>query len=207
MANERLKLDKLKPISRNSITLLDQLKQLQTDAPTIVLRSFEKAPTLPMLESGVEVSNLGARPASDLAKAYGTRPNVPGTEVISAIINALGSGNWSLHSSDGSWTAYSAWELQSYMSNFDSTNLLVWIEETFDCDNFATVLNGAVQGFFKGIPFGVLWFGPKNPPYNWGHAVNIFYDATQKKVYCVEPQNDSFFIFDKNKWKPWMVCI
>ncbi|HUK85039.1 MAG TPA: hypothetical protein VLU95_04180 [Candidatus Acidoferrum sp.] len=202
-----IQIAELKKISLNAMTLTDHLNAMPKDQPTIIMRSFPKAPTAPTLQPGVKVYDKIVQTPQDVQNAYGTHPNVSGTEVINAILAFLGGGNWDFHVSDGSYTAYSAFELQEYIGNFDSTNLDVWIAETFDCDNFACVLNGSVQGFYKGIPFGILWFGPRNPPFSWGHAVNIFYDAYAKKVYCVEPQTDGFFNFDKINWVPWMVLI
>ncbi len=202
-----MQIAELKRISLNAITLTDHLNALPKNQPTIIMRSFQKAPTIPILQPGVKVYDKLVQTPQDVQNAYGTHPNLLGTEVINAILAFLGGGNWAFHVSDGSYTAYSAYQLQEYIGNFDSTNLDVWIAETFDCDNFASVLNGSVQGFYKGIPFGIIWFGPRNPPFSWGHAVNIFYDAYAKKVYCVEPQTDGFFDFDKTNWIPWMVLI
>jgi hypothetical protein len=55
------------------------------------------------------------------------------------------------------------------MRNFDPINLRVWIAETFDCDDFAQVLEGKVNGFFPGIALGTLWYGDKAG--TWGHAI------------------------------------
>lgn len=197
----------LRRVSPNAITLTEQITALPQNQPTIIMRTFEKAPTIPIDQPGTTKYPQIQRTPAETQNAYGTQPSVAGSEVINAIVAALGAGSWSFHVSDGSYTAYSAFQLQQFMQNFDSTDLQVWIAETFDCDNFASVLNGSVQGFFKGIPFGILWFGPKNPPYNWGHAVNIFYDHYARKVYCIEPQTDGFFDFNRNSWKPWMVLI
>lgn len=202
-----LRIEELRRISPRAITLTENLATLARDQPTIIMRSFQKAPTMPMLQPGVTRYGQFEQTPEEISNSYGTHPNLLGSEVISAILTALGGGSWSFHVSDGSYTKYSAYELQQYMQNFDSTDLKVWIEQTFDCDNFANVLNGAVQGFYPGIAFGILWYGPRNPPYTWGHAVNIFYDAYARRVYCIEPQTDSFFAFDKINWVPWMVVI
>jgi hypothetical protein len=201
----KLDIVELKKKFVNTVTLNDQVSVLPRSSPTIIVRKKNRAPTLPILQPGVNVVVPPARTNQDVSNAFGTRPNVPGIEVVNAISNALGPGNWSFHLSDGSFTAYSTSELKEFLYNFDSTNMQVWIAETFDCDNFASVLNGNVQGFFKGIPFGILWFGPKDN--SWGHAVNIFYAYWEKRVYCVEPQNDGFFEFNKTLWNPWMVLI
>jgi hypothetical protein len=200
-----LKIEELQRIIPSSIRLSDHIGAMQKNTPNIIMRSFPKAPALPITQPGIKIYGRVEQTPADIQNAYGTHPNVSGTEVVNAIAKALGGGGWAFHVSDGSYTAYSSWELREYIGNFDSTNLQVWIAETFDCDNFATVLNGKVQGFFKGIPFGILWFDPKDN--SWGHAVNIFYDAYAKKVYCVEPQTDGFFDFNQAAWNPWMVLI
>ena len=92
------------------------------------------------------------------------------------------------------------------MRNFDSTDLRVWVAEVFDCDDFSQVLQGNVNGFFPGIAFGTIWYGPRKPPW-WGHSVNIFYSYSNNRVYLIEPQSDKFYLFDKKYWLPWMVII
>lgn len=203
----KLPIAELKRISLNAKTMQEQLSILPKEQPTIIIRSFNKAPTPPVLQKGIQVFAKFTQTPDQVQLAYGDHPTVAGNEVINAIVAYLGGGNWQFHVSDKNYTAYSSFELQQYITNFDSTDLLVWITETFDCDNFATVLNGSVQGFYKGIPFGILWYGPRNPPFTWGHAVNIFYDAYSKKVYLVEPQTDGFFSFDKVNCIPWMVLM
>lgn len=205
----KLTIDAVKKISPTSQTIAEYAATLKKDAPTIILRNLAAPPSLPCLEPGVVTFDFKAnpRPLSDIKTAYGTRPNVQGSAVVNAIVAALGSGGYSLHISDGSYTGYSLWQLNEYMTNFDSTNLRTWIAETFDCDDFSEVLQGNVNGFFPGIPFGTIWYGPKNPPYNWGHSVNLFYCYTNNKVYLVEPQADIFYEFDKTKWSAWMVII
>lgn len=204
-----LEIDELKKHLPNTLSMEDYVASLRTDEPTVIFRNYNEPATPPYLEKGVKVFDFGEnlRPATDIANAYGTRPNVPGINVINAIKAALGPGGYALHVSDGSYTGYSIWELQEFMKNFDNTNLRVWIAETFDCDDFSQVLQGQVNGFFLGIAFGTIWYGPKNPPYDWGHSVNIFYSYTDNKVYLVEPQNDAFYEFDKTKWAPWVVML
>jgi hypothetical protein len=157
----------------------------------------------PHNEQGVRIFDFDKQQRPELP--YGTRPNIPGANVINAITNALGPGGYALHISDSSYTGYSLWELKEFMTNFDPTNLRVWIAEVFDCDDFSQVLEGAVNSFFLGIPFGIIWYGPKDN--SWGHSVNIFYSYTDNKVYLVEPQNDTFYEFNKSLWNAYMVII
>ena len=202
-----LQLEDLKKLFPNTRTIEEHAKSLKADEPTVILRNYNEPTTPPCLEGNVKVFDFvkNPRPAQDVMNAYGTRPNVPGANVINAIVAALGPGGYALHISDGSYTAYSIWELQEFLRNFDSTNLRVWISETFDCDDFAQVLQGAVNGFFPGIAFGTIWYGAKNGA--WGHAVNIFYDSAGNKAWLVEPQNDAFYEFDKANWNPWVVML
>jgi hypothetical protein len=185
----------------------EYVKALKVDEPTIILRNYNEPTTPPCLENGIKIFDFekNSRPTDDVRNTYGTKPNVPGINVVNAIKAALGPGGYALHISDGSYTGYSIWELQEFMKNFDNTNLRVWIAEVFDCDDFAQVLQGHVNSFFPGIALGTLWYGDKAG--TWGHAVNIFYDYVGNKVWLVEPQNDSFYEFDKNKWVAWVVMM
>jgi hypothetical protein len=203
-----MNISELKKSVPGAMRMEDYVTSLKEDEPTVILRDFDYAPSSPSMDAEVELFDFAnkPRPADDVARSYGTRPDVSGIEVINAIKNALGPGGYQLHISDASYTGYSIWELKEYMSNFDGTNLKVWIEETFDCDDFSAVLQGNVNNFFPGIAFGTIWYGPKKPPI-WGHSVNIFYSYTDKKVYLVEPQADTFYFFNKDKWKAWMVMM
>jgi len=202
-----LKIDELKKHVPNTVSMEEYVTSLKKDEPTIIFRDYNEPTTPPCLENGIKIFDIekNPRPIDDIRNAYGTKQNVPGINVVNAIKTALGSGGYALHISDGSYTGYSIWEVQEFMRNFDPTNLRVWIAETFDCDDFAQVLQGSLNGFFSGIALGTLWYGDKAG--TWGHAVNIFYDYASNKVWLVEPQNDVFYEFDKNKWVAWVVMI
>ncbi len=202
-----IEIEELKKNYPKTMSMEDHAATLRKDEPTIVLRNYNEPTTAPYLSTGIKVFDFAkhSRPANDIANAYGTRPNVPGANVVNAIVAALGPGGYALHISDGSYTGYSIWELNEFMKNFDSTNLRVWVAETFDCDDFAQVLQGAVNSFFPGIAFGTIWYGPKDN--SWGHAVNIFYSYTDNKVYLIEPQNDNFYLFDKTQWNAWVAML
>lgn len=199
----------LKSKEPSTYSINEYVESLKQDEPTIILRNYSEPTTPPYLTDGIEVFDFdkNPRPEDDVMNAYGTKPNVPGINVVNAIKSAIGPGGYTLHISDGSYTGYSIWELKEYMNNFDQTNLRVWIPEVFDCDDFSQVLQGNVNGFFPGIAFGTIWYGPKNPPYNWGHSVNIFYCYSNNQVYLVEPQSDNFYAFNKNAWQAWMVIL
>lgn len=202
-----LKIDDLKKQVPNTVNMEEYVDSLKQDEPTIVFRDYNepRSTDLPFLEKGVEVFDFEKSPRPDPGIGLPGHPNVPAINVINAIIAALGPGGYCVHISDGSYTGYTIWELYEFMKNFDNTNLRVWLAELFDCDDFAQVLQGSVNGFFDGIPFGTIWYGPKD--YSWGHAVNIFYSYTHNKVYLIEPQNDTFYEFNKTLWIPWMVIV
>jgi hypothetical protein len=203
-----MEIDELRKHVPAAKSMEEYVASLKEDEIVVVLRNYDEPTTPPCLEDGVEIFDFekNPRPVEDITNAYGTKPNVPGINVVNAIKAALGPGGYAVHTSDGSYTGYSIWELQEFIKNFDNTNLRVWIAESFDCDDFSQVLQGHVNGFFPGIAFGTIWYGPKNPPW-WGHSVNLFYSYTQNRVYLVEPQSNAFYSFDKNKWKAWMVII
>ncbi len=204
-----MEIDELRKIVSKAESIEDFVDSLSKDEPTVILRDYNEPMSPPCLEEGVNLFDFEKhpRPADDVANAYGTKPNIPGINVVNAIKSALGTGGYQLHISDGSYTGYSIWELKEFMKNFDNTNLRVWIQEVFDCDDFSQVLQGNVNAFFPGIAFGTIWYGPNKPKPDWGHSVNIFYSYSDNKVYLVEPQNDSFYLFDKKKWKAWMVIM
>jgi hypothetical protein len=204
-----MELAELKQSVSKAQSMEEYVASLSEDEPTVILRNYNEPSTPPCFQDGVELFDFDVtpRPVEDVENAYGTKPNVPGINVVNAIRAALGPGGYAMHIADGSYTGYSIWELREYMRNFDKTNLHVWIAEAFDCDDFSQVLQGHVNEFFPGIALGTIWYGPKNPPYNWGHSVNLFYSYTDNKVYLIEPQNDAFYLFDQSKWRAWMVVI
>lgn len=204
-----MKIKDLKNTLPGAKTMEEYASTLHKDEPTLILRDYKDPTKPPCFEEGVKIFDFEKkpRPKEDFESAYGTKPNVPGINVVNAINAALGSGGYAIHISDSSYTGYSIWELKEFMKNFDNTDLRVWIPQVFDCDDFSQVLQGNVNGFFPGIAFGTVWYGPKNPPFNWGHSVNIFYSYTDNKIYLVEPQNDVFYSFNQTLWKAWMVIL
>jgi len=202
-----LEIEEVRKSNPGTVSMTEYVDSLKKDEPTIIFRNYNEPASPPCRDPGVTIFDVEShkRPDTDIKNAFGTKPNVPGVNVLNAIKAALGPGGYALHISDGSYTGYSVWELQEFMKNFDSTNLKVWVAETFDCDDFAQVLQGSVNGFFPGIAFGTIWYGPKDN--SWGHAVNIFYSYTDNKVYLVEPQSDAFYEFNKASWNAWVVML
>lgn len=200
-----LEIKELQKKHPHAVSMNEYVSSLPKDRPVIVLRDYDEPSSPPYLSGSVFDFDKNPRPVEDVRNAYGTRPNVPGINVVNAIQAALGPGGYALHISDGSYTGYSIWELNEFLKNFDDTNLRVWIAETFDCDDFAQVVQGAVNSFFPGIAFGTIWYGPKDN--SWGHAVNIFYSYSDNQIYLVEPQADAFYKFDKSQWNAWVVML
>ena len=104
--------------------------------------------------------------------------------------------------SDGFYFLYPTAEIEKVLSE-DLTDVQMWINTYFDCDDFAQCVAGAVNQQLKGIPFGTLWF--KGPGIY--HAVNCFYSKEEKIMKVVEPQTDHIYNFNKNKYCPMLVVI
>jgi hypothetical protein len=170
----------------------------------IIRRDITPPEAPPYLEEGTELFEPTAEsePLEEVDRAWGGRPNVPVENVIRAICRNIGARGYDLHISDRSYTGYSIWEVIRYL-RADRTNFMRYIREVFDCDDFAQVLQGNVNRFMPGIPFGTLWYGGKG----WGHAVNIFYCCRYDRIFLIEPQNDRIYYFNKKAWKPWMIII
>jgi len=131
-------------------------------------------------------------------------PTLSSGELIKAIQSDFGpvcSGG-AVFLSDGFYFLYPDNEIVKVLSE-DLTDLQMWINTYFDCDDFAQVVAGVVNQNLKGIPFGTLWF--KGPGIY--HAVNCFYSRNQRKMKVVEPQTDGIYDFNKTKYCPMLVVI
>lgn len=172
------------------------------DDAVVVFRDLRPPESPPYLQDDTEIitPELEPRPQTDLA--FGGRPNVPAASVVRAIRRDIGTSGYSLHISDRSYTGYSIWEVYQFVKYYDNTDKMNYISEVFDCDDFAQVLQGNVNRVLRGIPFGTIWYYGNN----WGHAVNIGYCHRQDKIYLIEPQNDTFYRFNK-AWRPGMIII
>jgi hypothetical protein len=198
-----LDIEDLKKKAPHAKSMEEFVQSLRQDEPTVIFRNYNEPATPPYLQSGVKIHEFKAEQKPSLS--FGTKPNVPGINVYNALIKALGSGGYAINISDSSYTGYTIWELQNFLSRFDSTDLQVWIPEVFDCDDFSQVLEGTANLFFKGIPLGTLWYGAKDG--SWGHSVNIFYSFEYDKLFLIEPQTDVFYEFDQKNWVPWVVML
>ena len=172
----------------------------------IIRRDMAPPEAAPYLEKGTELFDPTgeAEPTDVVDRAWGGRPNVPVANVTRAIRRDIGARGYDLHISDRSYTGYTIWEVWRFLRG-DRTNFRRYISEVFDCDDFAQVLQGTVNGTMLGIPFGTIWYGDKAG--KWGHAVNVLYCHRFDRVFLIEPQNDRIYYFNKNAWNPWMVII
>jgi hypothetical protein len=204
-----IELNEVKQLNANTLSMQEYVESLRDDEPTVILRNYNEPSTPPYMEADVEIFNFEKMPEreEDVAAAFGSKPNIPAANVINAIKAQIGNSGYAMHMSDGSYTGYTIWEVNEFIKNFDNTNLVPYVSETFDCDDFAQCLQGNLNKAFPGIALGTIWYGPKNPPYNWGHAVNIFYSYFNNKVYLIEPQNDAFYTFSQTAWRPWMIVM
>jgi hypothetical protein len=131
-------------------------------------------------------------------------PTVTHGQLLQAIANDFGApcSGGKIFLSDAFYFMYSTREIQKVLSE-DLTDVQMWINTYFDCDDFAQVVAGVINQQLKGIPFGTLWF--KGPGIY--HAVNCFYSLEEKKMKVVEPQTDHIYNFNKKKYCPMLVLI
>lgn len=131
-------------------------------------------------------------------------PTVTASQLLQAIANDFGTpcSGGKIFLSDGFYFLYRMSEIQKVLSE-DLTDVQMWINTYFDCDDFAQVVAGVINQQLKGIPFGTLWF--KGPGIY--HAVNCFYSLEEKKMKVVEPQTDHIYNFNKSKYCPMLVMI
>jgi|GEM_PF-3355423 hypothetical protein len=96
--------------------------------------------------------------------------------------------------------------LNTKVDDLDST---LYINEYFDCDDFAQVLEGRVNFYYKGIAFGTFYYKSADKTQKWTHAVNIFCEKKKRKIefYLIDPITKQIFKYDKKKISPVLVII
>jgi hypothetical protein len=131
-------------------------------------------------------------------------PTLTSGELIKAIGRDFGSvcKGGAVFLSDGFYFLYPDKDVVKVLGE-DLTDLQMWINTYFDCDDFAQVVAGILNQQLKGIPFGTLWFKGSGIY----HAVNCYYSKDQRKMKVVEPQTDGIYNFDKSKYCPMLVVI
>jgi hypothetical protein len=109
---------------------------------------------------------------------------------------------------DNKYVSYPVEDLIKFLEH-DDTDKLEYISETFDCEDFATLLDGkeaewharvASDEFHAGTAFGILSIY-RGEGINL-HALNIFIDDKQT-VWLVEPQTDSVYRLEDRNTTGW----
>lgn len=110
-----------------------------------------------------------------------------------------------LYMGDGKYISYPM-EKMRWILSLDDTDKKMYVTEYMDCDNFAATLYGRMQGKYGNIAFGLAWVLWEENDTMYGHAVNVYYNATRDMTYIVEPQTDQ--IIDKPKnWEVIFVIM
>jgi len=155
-----------------------------------------------------DVETLEPGPAGAGAEPGGTVTISGPTVTIATVLNAIARDfgptcrGGLVIMSDGFYFLYPTREIAKVLSE-DLTDVQMWINTYFDCDDFAQVVAGAINNQLKGIPFGTLWYrGP-----GVYHAVNCFYSKEERKMKVVEPQTDRIYDFNRVKYCPMLVVI
>ena len=131
-------------------------------------------------------------------------PTISSSALAGAVVRDFGQvcSGGAVFLSDGYYFLYPDGQVKKVLTE-NLTDLQMWINTYFDCDDFSQVVAGLMNEQLKGVPFGVLWF--KGPGIY--HAVNCFYSKNQKKMKVVEPQTDGIYDFDKSRYCPMLVVI
>lgn len=92
-------------------------------------------------------------------------------------------------------------ELIDQILEEDETDLMQYIAEDFDCDDFAFRLMGVFHQTVKtaAMPIFITWVGTPQG----GHAVLSYY--CNGEVWIIEPQNDAIFSVPKS-WTLALLC-
>jgi hypothetical protein len=117
-------------------------------------------------------------------------------EVENIILKTFGSDYaYHLLVSDSRYRLMTREQLIELLKN-DKTDQHTWIEEDWDCDNFAEVLDGNIDEltYPQGFAFGQLWFFTNT----FGHAINFAILDTRELV-LIEPQQDEIFTWEDIK--------
>lgn len=184
----------------------EESRRIMEEEAKIISRDRRGTIAIPMEEAEidrVDVKKFAVE--EEVGLPYAGHPNVPKENVANAIKAAFGNTGYYCFLSDSSYTGYTLYEVWKFLKYSEHTDLIPYMSQIFDCDDFAQVLQGSINRVFKGIPFGTLWFYHKTA--SWGHAINIFYSYQHNKIVCIEPQTDSMFSFNKSVWQAYLVVI
>ena len=120
---------------------------------------------------------------------------IPYHEIWNAIITQVAINEENIRLSDKKYLEYYLDELEAFLI-IDDTDLMEYIPEYRDCDNKAIRLMGNVTYHFPGIPFGIIWIHWIENGERKDHAINIFYNRTDKQIYLIYPEYDAIIPAD-----------
>jgi hypothetical protein len=129
------------------------------------------------------------------------QPNIIARTIAATTLYNVTLAAWQMW--DEKYISYPVEDLIKFLE-YDDTDKLSYISETFDCDDFASVLDGreaewharvASGEFHAGTSFGIIALTRGTDKL---HAMNIFIDD-KHTLWLVEPQTDSVYqLGDRN---------
>jgi len=141
--------------------------------------------------------------------------SISADQVRDVIVRALGIPEQErdkIKLADRDYGLYSKADLQRFLGH-DQVDHQQYMENTFDCDDFADVLKGHEREWFRfhkhpglGSTFGVLWGDIRHkdqPDKPRPHAVN-YCITSEGKLRLIEPQTDRLFKLVQGS-KVWLV--
>ncbi|MCP2520424.1 hypothetical protein NLD30_08260 [SCandidatus Aminicenantes bacterium Aminicenantia_JdfR_composite] len=117
---------------------------------------------------------------------------------------------WYYSVTDKTFRCYDIGNVRYFLNTqVNDLNSTLYIDEYFDCDDFAQVLEGRINLYYKGIAFGTFYYKSADPTQDWSHAVNIFCQKKGRKIefYLIDPITKQIFKYDKKKISPVLVII
>ena len=117
---------------------------------------------------------------------------------------------WYYSITDGKFRNYDIGNVRYFLNTqVHDLNSTLYIDEYFDCDDFAQVLEGRINFYYKGIAFGTFYYKSADLEQKWTHAVNIFCQKKREKIefYLIDPITKEIFKYDRKKIAPLVVII
>lgn len=175
--------------------------------------SASRPKTLPHTHPNSKILDVGL-PVNPSVATPTSRPTFDHNPIANAIREAVGvpaglqdpMQQFSLHFADTKYVGYTMAEMKWWVKDIDKTDKYSYVSEFRDCDDYVSIMKGEVSKLAYGVPLGWIWYFGTTNGSNWGHAVNIFYDYLSDTAVLIEPQNDTFYEFDKS-WTAGLCVI
>jgi len=141
--------------------------------------------------------------------SYRRPTTVTATQLVDRIIREFGSDyRYHLLISDSVYYCLRKHTAKRFLKK-NKVDLLNYVSEFGDCDDFADALVGSLTKDYWpfGFAFGELWYYTKS----YGHAINWFFDGSE--VWLIEPQTDRIYKwedilkYEDSKAKAFMVKV